>query len=210
MEIQQIMKGNFSSFMQKEIFEQPESVVNTMRGRINFDRETVVLGGIKVRSFFLLLLYWFWECVATKQFIGNSGMNNSLTDSCYAGLHQRNSPLPPSTPYCLWNIIPLSHCNKTVAWRAHWTPCHGWFSLRLPRPQHTHLQRWCVLLHFTVWRNCRYSHGSEVAKDHHDYDSFSKKFLFIYIFLVMFYNQWWYILRLTVISDIANNVVPWL
>lgn len=51
MEIQQIMKGNFSSFMQKEIFEQPESVVNTMRGRINFDRETVVLGGIKVHSF---------------------------------------------------------------------------------------------------------------------------------------------------------------
>jgi glucosamine--fructose-6-phosphate aminotransferase (isomerizing) len=32
MEIQQIMKGNFSSFMHKEIFEQPESVVNTMRG----------------------------------------------------------------------------------------------------------------------------------------------------------------------------------
>ena len=33
--------------MQKEIFEQPESVVNTMRGRVNFDTETVVLGGIK-------------------------------------------------------------------------------------------------------------------------------------------------------------------
>merc|ERR1719270_2936321 len=31
MEIQQIMKGNFSTFMQKEIYEQPESVVNTMR-----------------------------------------------------------------------------------------------------------------------------------------------------------------------------------
>ena len=41
MEIQQIMKGNFSSFMQKEIFEQPESVVNTMRGRINFEMEQV-------------------------------------------------------------------------------------------------------------------------------------------------------------------------
>ena len=47
MEIQQIMKGNFSSFMQKEIFEQPESVINTMRGRINFENETLVLGGIK-------------------------------------------------------------------------------------------------------------------------------------------------------------------
>nr|UEK51509.1 Gfat1-like protein [Parasacculina yatsui] len=47
MEIQQIMKGNYSTFMQKEIFEQPESVVNTMRGRINFENETVVLGGVK-------------------------------------------------------------------------------------------------------------------------------------------------------------------
>lgn len=33
--------------MQKEIFEQPESVVNTMRGRVNFENQTVTLGGIK-------------------------------------------------------------------------------------------------------------------------------------------------------------------
>lgn len=32
--------GNFDSFMQKEIFEQPETVVNTMRGRICFDSNT--------------------------------------------------------------------------------------------------------------------------------------------------------------------------
>lgn len=43
-----ILLGNFSSFMQKEIFEQPESVINTMRGRVNFKKETVFLGGIKV------------------------------------------------------------------------------------------------------------------------------------------------------------------
>lgn len=43
-----LIKGNFSSFMQKEIFEQPESVINTMRGRVNFKKETVFLGGIKV------------------------------------------------------------------------------------------------------------------------------------------------------------------
>uniref|UniRef100_A0A8B9RD78 glutamine--fructose-6-phosphate transaminase (isomerizing) n=1 Tax=Astyanax mexicanus TaxID=7994 RepID=A0A8B9RD78_ASTMX len=47
MELQQIMKGNYSSFMQKEIFEQPESVVNTMRGRVNFEDNTVTLGGLK-------------------------------------------------------------------------------------------------------------------------------------------------------------------
>ena len=32
-----IIVGNFSSFMQKEIFEQPESVVNTMRGRVQLE-----------------------------------------------------------------------------------------------------------------------------------------------------------------------------
>lgn len=48
MEIQEIMKGNYEYFMQKEIFEQPESVVNTMRGRLNFRDNSVTLGGIKV------------------------------------------------------------------------------------------------------------------------------------------------------------------
>jgi glucosamine--fructose-6-phosphate aminotransferase (isomerizing) len=48
MELQQIMKGNFKTFMQKEIYEQPDSVVNTMRGRLNYDARRVVLGGIKV------------------------------------------------------------------------------------------------------------------------------------------------------------------
>jgi len=38
--------GSYSSFMQKEIFEQPESVVNTMRGRVNFEQNKVILGGI--------------------------------------------------------------------------------------------------------------------------------------------------------------------
>lgn len=47
MEIQQIMKGNYDYFMQKEIFEQPESAINTMRGRVNFENKTVTLGGIK-------------------------------------------------------------------------------------------------------------------------------------------------------------------
>lgn len=47
MELQQIMKGNYDYFMQKEIFEQPESAVNTMRGRVNFENGTVTLGGIK-------------------------------------------------------------------------------------------------------------------------------------------------------------------
>ncbi|RKP06251.1 isomerising glucosamine-fructose-6-phosphate aminotransferase [Thamnocephalis sphaerospora] len=47
MEIAEIMKGSFDHFMQKEIFEQPESFFNTMRGRVNFDDHKVTLGGLK-------------------------------------------------------------------------------------------------------------------------------------------------------------------
>ncbi|CAG4923732.1 glutamine--fructose-6-phosphate aminotransferase [isomerizing] 1-like [Colias croceus] len=47
LELQQIMKGNYDYFMQKEIFEQSESIVNTMRGRLNFADGAVTLGGIK-------------------------------------------------------------------------------------------------------------------------------------------------------------------
>ena len=47
MELQEIMKGKFDHFMQKEIFEQPESVINTMRGRLDVANQKVTLGGLK-------------------------------------------------------------------------------------------------------------------------------------------------------------------
>ncbi|KAH6917806.1 L-glutamine D-fructose 6-phosphate amidotransferase [Coprinopsis sp. MPI-PUGE-AT-0042] len=46
-ELAAIMKGKFDTFMQKEIYEQPESVVNTMRGRVNFDEYKITLGGLR-------------------------------------------------------------------------------------------------------------------------------------------------------------------
>ncbi|ODQ81086.1 hypothetical protein BABINDRAFT_174881 [Babjeviella inositovora NRRL Y-12698] len=47
LELAQIMKGPYSHFMQKEIFEQPESTFNTMRGRIDFENSQITLGGVK-------------------------------------------------------------------------------------------------------------------------------------------------------------------
>mmetsp|Transcript_27434 Transcript_27434/g.30554 ORF Transcript_27434/g.30554 Transcript_27434/m.30554 type:complete len:691 (-) Transcript_27434:43-2115(-) len=47
MELSHISKGDYNHFMQKEIYEQTESIVNTMRGRLNFATETVLLGGLK-------------------------------------------------------------------------------------------------------------------------------------------------------------------
>ncbi|GME83862.1 unnamed protein product [Ambrosiozyma monospora] len=47
MELGEIMKGGYDHFMMKEIFEQPDSTFNTMRGRVDFKNKTVTLGGIK-------------------------------------------------------------------------------------------------------------------------------------------------------------------
>lgn len=64
--------------MQKEIFEQPESVVNTMRGRVNYDQLKVNLGGIKDyvaeikrcrRLMFIACGTSYHSCVATRQLL---------------------------------------------------------------------------------------------------------------------------------------------
>ncbi|CAG8548024.1 10787_t:CDS:2 [Ambispora leptoticha] len=74
-ELAEIMKGSFDHFMQKEIFEQPESVVNTMRGRVNFETHKVTLGGLKAylatirrcrRIVFCACGTSYHSCVATR------------------------------------------------------------------------------------------------------------------------------------------------
>jgi glucosamine--fructose-6-phosphate aminotransferase (isomerizing) len=45
--LETIEKGGFEHFMLKEIYEQPHSVADTMRGRLNSSQGTLVLGGIR-------------------------------------------------------------------------------------------------------------------------------------------------------------------
>jgi glucosamine--fructose-6-phosphate aminotransferase (isomerizing) len=47
MQLEAIEKGGFDHFMLKEIFEQPQSIKNSMRGRIDLDKGIVSLGGIR-------------------------------------------------------------------------------------------------------------------------------------------------------------------
>lgn len=49
-DLSQIAKGGFDTFMLKEIFEQPESIQNAMRGRVLADRGEVKLGGLESLS----------------------------------------------------------------------------------------------------------------------------------------------------------------
>ena len=46
-ELEQIEKGGFDHFMQKEIYEQPETVKNSFRGRLLVDKGNVKLGGLQ-------------------------------------------------------------------------------------------------------------------------------------------------------------------
>ncbi|KAJ7599377.1 hypothetical protein C8J56DRAFT_916545 [Mycena floridula] len=74
-ELAAIMKGKFDTFMQKEIYEQPESVVNTMRGRVNFDTNQITLGGLRAylpimrrgrRIVFIACGTSYHSCLATR------------------------------------------------------------------------------------------------------------------------------------------------
>ena len=46
MELEQIELGSYSHYMLKEIYEQPKSIANTLRGRIDLKENKVVLGGL--------------------------------------------------------------------------------------------------------------------------------------------------------------------
>jgi glucosamine--fructose-6-phosphate aminotransferase (isomerizing) len=47
LELEAIEKGGYEHFMLKEIFEQPRSVADCLRGRVNADNGHLVLGGLR-------------------------------------------------------------------------------------------------------------------------------------------------------------------
>jgi len=47
MSLSTIEKGGFDHFMLKEIFEQPHSIEDSLRGRLHLDQDSVTLGGIR-------------------------------------------------------------------------------------------------------------------------------------------------------------------
>ncbi len=47
MQLEELEKGGFAHFMLKEIYEQPRSIRDSMRGRVAWDNKSVILGGIR-------------------------------------------------------------------------------------------------------------------------------------------------------------------
>lgn len=88
------MKGNYDYFMQKEIFEQPESVVNTMRGRLNFETQVT-----NKKKKFSNTHTFFLDC--------NPWRNQRL--------HSRNKTLPPFNVNWLWDQLSQCDCNTSTS-----------------------------------------------------------------------------------------------
>lgn len=75
MEISNIMKGKYDYFMEKEIFEQPHSLQQTMNGRISYSNDEIKMGGIlehlhtirhSTRLVFIASGTSYHACVATR------------------------------------------------------------------------------------------------------------------------------------------------
>jgi glucosamine--fructose-6-phosphate aminotransferase (isomerizing) len=49
-DLEQLEKGGFSHFMLKEIYEQPTTIRNAIRGRLNYDAGTARLNGLKLQA----------------------------------------------------------------------------------------------------------------------------------------------------------------
>lgn len=47
MQLEELEKGGYAHFMLKEIYEQPRSIRDSMRGRLGVDKKSVILGGIR-------------------------------------------------------------------------------------------------------------------------------------------------------------------
>jgi glutamine---fructose-6-phosphate transaminase (isomerizing) len=97
--------GGFPHFMLKEIFEQPETVRNAMRGRIDRDAATAKFGGLnlsprRLRSADRLLLTacgTSWHAALVGEYIIEALARIPVDVEYASELRYRNPPLPPQT-----------------------------------------------------------------------------------------------------------------
>jgi glucosamine--fructose-6-phosphate aminotransferase (isomerizing) len=98
-------RGGFEHYMLKEIFEQPESLRNTMRGRLDFDAATAKLGGLnltpqELRNVDRLLLTacgTSWHAAMVGEYQIEELARLPVEVEYASELRYRNPPLPGNT-----------------------------------------------------------------------------------------------------------------
>src|SRR5581483_9650270 len=110
-------KGDFEHFMEKEIFEQPTALENTMRGRFSADGSTAQFGGLNLtpaefrhidRFLFCACGTALHACMVAEHLIERYARIPVETD--YASeFRYRNSPLDPQTLFFV-----MSQSGETI------------------------------------------------------------------------------------------------
>jgi glucosamine--fructose-6-phosphate aminotransferase (isomerizing) len=105
MDSQEIELGGYPHFMLKEIFEQPDTVRNVMRGRLDRDEATAVLGGLNlspaelrsVDRFALTACGTSWHAALVGEYMIEKLARIPVEVEYASELRYRNPPCSPST-----------------------------------------------------------------------------------------------------------------
>ncbi len=97
--------GGFQHYMLKEIYEQPETVRNALRGRLDHDEATAVFGGLNltpqqlqtVRRFVLTACGTSWHSALVGEYMIENLARVSVEVEYASELRYRNPPLGPGT-----------------------------------------------------------------------------------------------------------------
>ena len=155
--------AGYSTFMEKEIFEQPESIINTMRGRVDFENykgiflctfSFHVFLNFSPKFFLIFLPSWVtvlcykvgWYSCLLSVFLFSSYFG-WFGESC--GHYQTMSSL---ASHCLWHQLPQCSCGNNLFSRFSicnfiGTTISQWFIV---------LRQWFIVLRkwFIVLRQC--------------------------------------------------------
>jgi len=97
--------GQFEHYMRKEIFEQPQSLKNTMRGRLNLDDATAVFGGLNMTSaqlrdvdrILLTACGTSWHAAMVGEYLIEEFARIPVEVEYASELRYRNPPMPRKT-----------------------------------------------------------------------------------------------------------------
>ena len=115
--LDQIEKGDFEHFMLKEIFEQPESIANTLRGRLRPAEDEIVLGGLsnferdlaRINRLILVACGTSWHAALVAEYIIETLARLPVEVEYASEFRYRNPVLDPHTA-----VLAVSQSGETA------------------------------------------------------------------------------------------------
>ncbi len=98
-------KGEFAHYMLKEIYEQPQTVRNTMRGRVDLENATSIFGGLNldasqlrsIRQIILIACGTSWHAALTAEYLIEEYAHIPVSVEYASEFRYRNAPIEAET-----------------------------------------------------------------------------------------------------------------